>query len=122
MYPRADHPDAADAKDGNVFGRLLGFARAVWVQRLGFDAGLRQEANAILRQLPDEGQAKVMSQFDASGTKDGAFWAHVVCGLAKVCVFRRPAIGRLVNCGWRCRQERRSTPPHRRLLASVGAH
>lgn len=58
-------------KDGNVFGRLLGFARAIWAQRLGLDRGQLQEVNGILRSLPEEVQARIITQFVVAGTKDG---------------------------------------------------
>jgi len=69
--------DPRGTKDGNVFGRLLGFARAVWIQRLGLDGASKQDAQVMLRSQPEEVQAKVMSQFDASGTKDGNILARL---------------------------------------------
>lgn len=69
--------DPRGTKDGNVFGRLLGFARAVWAQRLGLDAAQQQEAAVLLRGLPEEAQTRVMTQFDFSGTKDGNILARL---------------------------------------------
>jgi len=69
--------DPRGTKDGNVLGRLLGFARAVWAQRLGLDNLQKQEAAALLRGLPEEAQARVMAQFDVSGTKDGNILARL---------------------------------------------
>uniref|UniRef100_A0A7S4R8T6 Uncharacterized protein n=1 Tax=Alexandrium monilatum TaxID=311494 RepID=A0A7S4R8T6_9DINO len=64
-------------KDGNVLGRLLGFARVVWAQRLGLDPASKQEAAGLLRGLSEEAQARVMAQFDVSGTKDGNILARL---------------------------------------------
>jgi len=69
--------DPRGTKDGNVLGRLLGFARAVWAQRMGLDTFQRQEAATLLRNLPEEAQARVMTQFDFSGTKDGNVLARL---------------------------------------------
>lgn len=64
-------------KDGNVLGRLLGFARSVWAQRMGLDPASVQEVKALMRGLPEEAQARIMSQFDATGTKDGNIMARL---------------------------------------------
>mmetsp|Transcript_31713 Transcript_31713/g.61297 ORF Transcript_31713/g.61297 Transcript_31713/m.61297 type:complete len:624 (+) Transcript_31713:102-1973(+) len=69
--------DPRGTKDGNVFGRVLGFARAVWAQRLGLDKLQQQEASSVLRSLPEDVQARVLTQFDVSGTKDGNVLARL---------------------------------------------
>jgi len=69
--------DPRGTKDGNVFGRVLGFARVVWAQRLGLDKLQQQEASSMLRSLPEEVQARVLTQFDVSGTKDGNILARL---------------------------------------------
>jgi len=69
--------DPRGTKDGNVFGRLLGFGRVIWAQRLGLDSVQAQEASSLLRPLPEEVQCRIMSQFDVSGTKDGNVMARL---------------------------------------------
>jgi len=69
--------DPRGTKDGNVLGRLFGFARVVWAQRLGLDPVQKQEAATLLRSLSEEAQARVMGQFDVSGTKDGNILARL---------------------------------------------
>mmetsp|Transcript_31680 Transcript_31680/g.98628 ORF Transcript_31680/g.98628 Transcript_31680/m.98628 type:complete len:622 (+) Transcript_31680:71-1936(+) len=64
-------------KDGNVLGRLLGFARVVWAQRLGLDPVHKQEAASLLRGFPEEAQVRVMAQFDVSRSKDGNILARL---------------------------------------------
>jgi len=51
---------ANGTKDGNVWGRLFGFVRSVWVQRAGLDGS----ALSYLRSLPEEMQIHVMTQCD----------------------------------------------------------
>lgn len=68
--------DPRGTKDGNVFGRVLGFARVVWAQRLGLDKLQQQEVSSMLRSLPEDVQARVLTQFDVSGTKDGNILAR----------------------------------------------
>jgi len=69
--------DPRGTKDGNVFGRVLGFARVVWAQRIGLDKLQQQEASSMLRSLPEDVQARVLTQFDVSGTKDGNILARL---------------------------------------------
>mmetsp|Transcript_168756 Transcript_168756/g.542366 ORF Transcript_168756/g.542366 Transcript_168756/m.542366 type:complete len:675 (-) Transcript_168756:31-2055(-) len=59
--------DAAGTKDGNVWGRLLGYVRGLWSRRLV----LPEQATAMVRSLSDELQVKVILSFDATGSKDG---------------------------------------------------
>jgi len=62
--------DAKGTKDGNVFGRLLGFARSIWAKRMA-NGGSSQDVVGMIRGYPDDVQAKIISAFDASGSKDG---------------------------------------------------
>jgi len=59
--------DGSATKDGNVFGRLLGFARHTWARALGLD----QQSVAFIKTLPEEAQMICLTDFDPSGTKDG---------------------------------------------------
>mmetsp|Transcript_15946 Transcript_15946/g.34509 ORF Transcript_15946/g.34509 Transcript_15946/m.34509 type:complete len:597 (-) Transcript_15946:118-1908(-) len=59
--------DASGTKDGNVWGRLLGYIRSMWARRLG----LSEQAVAALRALPSDKQVSVIASFDANGSKDG---------------------------------------------------
>lgn len=71
--------DPSGTKDGNVFGRLLGFARSVWVQNLGIEEqGGIDQATSIMRSLSDEAQATVMMKFDPSSSFDGNIVARLV--------------------------------------------
>merc|ERR1712012_25035 len=47
---------ASGTKDGNVWGRLFGFVRSVWSQRVGLD----NQAFGTLRSLPEESQMTIM--------------------------------------------------------------
>jgi len=59
--------DGSGTKDGNVWGRLLGFVRQTWSRFLGLDP----ETSQMIRDLPIEAQVICMKDFDPSGTKDG---------------------------------------------------
>merc|ERR1719433_1945461 len=59
--------DGAGTKDGNVWGRLLGYARHIWAKFLGLD----QECVNLVKGLPEEAQMICLTNFDPSGTKDG---------------------------------------------------
>mmetsp|Transcript_85292 Transcript_85292/g.198294 ORF Transcript_85292/g.198294 Transcript_85292/m.198294 type:complete len:738 (+) Transcript_85292:136-2349(+) len=59
--------DGSGTKDGNVWGRLLGFARHTWARSLGLD----QASVAFIKGLPEEAQMICLTDFDPSGTKDG---------------------------------------------------
>jgi len=59
--------DGSGTKDGNVWGRLLGFVRQTWSRYLGLDA----ETIEMIKGLPLEAQVICMKDFDPSGTKDG---------------------------------------------------
>lgn len=59
--------DGSGTKDGNVWGRLLGFARHTWARSLGLD----QASVAFIKTLPEEAQMICLTDFDPSGTKDG---------------------------------------------------
>jgi len=65
--------DPKGTKDGNIWGRLFGFVRSVWVQRLGLDTGCVQ----LIKGLPEEAQRTVMVRFDPSRTKDGNIAARL---------------------------------------------
>ena len=69
--------DPSGTKDGNVFGRLLGFARSVWLRNLGVDRAQGAEASAFLRGYSEDVQAAVMAQFSTAGTKDGNILARL---------------------------------------------
>jgi len=66
--------DATGTKDGNVWGRLLGYVRSLWSRKLS----LPPEATATVRALPDELQVKVILSFDAAGSKDGNVTARLM--------------------------------------------
>lgn len=59
--------DGSGTKDGNIWGRLLGFCRQSWVRSLGLD----QETVNYLKSLPEDAQMVCLTTFDPSGTKDG---------------------------------------------------
>lgn len=59
--------DGSGTKDGNVWGRLLGFARHTWARSLGLD----QASVVFIKGLPEEAQMICLTDFDPSGTKDG---------------------------------------------------
>lgn len=59
--------DGSSSKDGNVWGRLLGFTRFKWARALGMD----KECVDIVKSLPEEAQMMCLVEFDPSGTKDG---------------------------------------------------
>lgn len=59
--------DGSGTKDGNVWGRLLGFIRATWARSLGLD----QASVATIKALPEDAQMICLTDFDPSGTKDG---------------------------------------------------
>eukprot|EP00927_Polykrikos_kofoidii_P044511 TRINITY_DN38457_c0_g1_i1.p1 TRINITY_DN38457_c0_g1~~TRINITY_DN38457_c0_g1_i1.p1 ORF type:complete len:738 (+),score=112.39 TRINITY_DN38457_c0_g1_i1:110-2323(+) len=59
------NPDGT--KDGNVWGRLFGFVRSVWTQRVGLDAG----AIDYMKKLPEEMQRLVITRFDPLSSKNG---------------------------------------------------
>jgi len=59
--------DGSTSKDGNVWGRLLGFIRFKWQRTLGLD----QECANIVKSLPERAQMICLTEFDPSGTKDG---------------------------------------------------
>lgn len=61
--------DPSGTKDGNVWGRLMGYARSIWSRSLGLD----QDTITLLRGLPEEYQLTVMMEFDVHGSKDGNF-------------------------------------------------
>ncbi|CAE8665993.1 unnamed protein product, partial [Polarella glacialis] len=66
--------DPSGTKDGNVWGRLLGYIRSLWQRRLQ----LTEEAASFIRSLPEKIQMRVMVEFDASGSKDGNVSARLV--------------------------------------------
>jgi len=66
--------DPSGTKDGNIWGRLLGFTRGRWSRRLN----LNEQASTFLRGLPEELQLTVMMDFDASGSKDGNVSARLM--------------------------------------------
>jgi len=59
--------DPSGTKDGNVWGRLLGYTRSHWARHLHVD----QESSSYIRSLPEETQLIVMMEFDPRGSKDG---------------------------------------------------
>jgi len=59
--------DGSGTKDGNLWGRLLGFTRIVWAKFIGLD----QSTSNYIRTLPNEVQVAVLTMFDPSGSKDG---------------------------------------------------
>jgi len=59
--------NTSGTKDGNAWGRLLGFARCAWAKYLGLD----QEAVGLIKGLPEDAQMVCLAEFDPSGTKDG---------------------------------------------------
>jgi len=65
--------DPSGTKDGNVWGRLFGFCRSVWAQRLGLDMSTVN----FLKTLPEDAQQVVISKFDPSRTKDGNIIARL---------------------------------------------
>jgi len=69
--------NAQGTKDGNVFGRLLGFVRGVWAKQLQLDRPTTHCVSAYLRELPEEVQATVLAQFDANSSKDGRIMARL---------------------------------------------
>eukprot|EP00931_Biecheleriopsis_adriatica_P068347 TRINITY_DN42315_c0_g1_i1.p1 TRINITY_DN42315_c0_g1~~TRINITY_DN42315_c0_g1_i1.p1 ORF type:complete len:550 (+),score=121.19 TRINITY_DN42315_c0_g1_i1:79-1728(+) len=66
--------DPSGTKDGNVWGRLLGYVRSLWSRRLA----LTEEAASVVRGLPDDVQMKVIADFDATGSKDGNVSARLM--------------------------------------------
>merc|ERR1712222_267023 len=59
--------DGSGTKDGNIWGRLLGFTRVVWAKFIGLELSMSN----YIRSLPDEVQVAVLTRFDPSGSKDG---------------------------------------------------
>eukprot|EP00930_Biecheleria_cincta_P083448 TRINITY_DN7301_c0_g1_i1.p1 TRINITY_DN7301_c0_g1~~TRINITY_DN7301_c0_g1_i1.p1 ORF type:complete len:879 (+),score=128.89 TRINITY_DN7301_c0_g1_i1:85-2721(+) len=59
--------DPTGTKDGNVWGRLFGYIRSHWQRHLQ----ITEDVMSYIKSLPDEVQAQVLSEFDASGSKDG---------------------------------------------------
>jgi hypothetical protein len=59
--------DPSNSKDGNVWGRLLGYARSLWANHLGLD----KDSASYVRSLPEEIQLVVMMEFDGNGARDG---------------------------------------------------
>lgn len=59
--------DPIGTKDGNVWGRLFGYIRSHWQRHLQ----IAEDVMSYIRSLPDEVQAQIISEFDASGSKDG---------------------------------------------------
>merc|ERR1740129_954143 len=51
--------DGSATKDGNVFGRLLGFARHTWARSLGLD----QTSVAFVKSLPEDAQIICLTSF-----------------------------------------------------------
>lgn len=66
--------DPSGTKDGNVWGRLLGYVRSLWSRRLG----LVEPASSFVRSLPEDVQLAVIADFDASGSKDGNVSARLM--------------------------------------------
>jgi len=59
--------NAHGTKDGNIWGRLFGFVRSIWVQRLNVDTPARN----YLFSLPEDAQRLVMMHFDPDISTDG---------------------------------------------------
>lgn len=64
---------ASGTKDGNVWGRLFGFVRSVWAQRISLD----KEAFGILRGLAEEVQMTVMTQYSGEAESAEEVAAHL---------------------------------------------
>eukprot|EP00929_Paragymnodinium_shiwhaense_P064046 TRINITY_DN32048_c0_g1_i2.p1 TRINITY_DN32048_c0_g1~~TRINITY_DN32048_c0_g1_i2.p1 ORF type:complete len:271 (-),score=69.93 TRINITY_DN32048_c0_g1_i2:18-830(-) len=58
---------ADGTKDGDAWGRLLGFVRSIFVKQTGLDRG----AVGYLRGLPEEEQMAIMARFDFSVAERG---------------------------------------------------
>lgn len=58
--------DGSGTKDGNVWGRLLGFARVQWARYWRLDA----ESIALVKALPEDVQMMCLTDFDASSSHD----------------------------------------------------
>uniref|UniRef100_A0A7S4VG83 Uncharacterized protein n=1 Tax=Alexandrium monilatum TaxID=311494 RepID=A0A7S4VG83_9DINO len=86
--------DGSGTKDGNVFGRLLGFARHTWARSLGLD----QASVAFIKGLPEEAQMICLTDFDPSGTKDGNV-AGRLQGFAKKAIAQAGQLARAPNGG-----------------------
>mmetsp|Transcript_20054 Transcript_20054/g.47151 ORF Transcript_20054/g.47151 Transcript_20054/m.47151 type:complete len:564 (+) Transcript_20054:57-1748(+) len=65
--------DPAGTKDGNVWGRLLGFIRGLWMKRLQ----LNEEAISCVKNLSEEALMQVMISFHP-GPKDGNLSARLI--------------------------------------------
>lgn len=72
--------DPGGTKDGNVWGRLLGYVRSLWARHWGVD----QETSAYIRTLPEDTQLLVMMEFDPTGSKDGNVGARLA-GFIRQC-------------------------------------
>mmetsp|Transcript_89333 Transcript_89333/g.251498 ORF Transcript_89333/g.251498 Transcript_89333/m.251498 type:complete len:553 (-) Transcript_89333:32-1690(-) len=55
-------------KEGNAWGKLMGFARREWGRIIGLDPN----TIAYMRTFPEEVQVKAMMKFDTAGTKGGS--------------------------------------------------
>merc|ERR1719506_3418316 len=59
--------DGSSTKDGNVWGRLLGYIRVQWTKSLGLDSSMTMQ----LKNLPEEAQMLCMTSFNPRSSKDG---------------------------------------------------
>eukprot|EP00440_Ansanella_granifera_P062770 gb/GFBE01068062.1/.p1 GENE.gb/GFBE01068062.1/~~gb/GFBE01068062.1/.p1 ORF type:complete len:580 (+),score=114.61 gb/GFBE01068062.1/:1-1740(+) len=78
--------DASATKDGNVWGRLLGFVRSTWGRSLNLD----QETLAYIKGMPEEAQMMLITDFDPSGTKDGNVSGRLMGFAKKAMAMTRP--------------------------------
>jgi len=69
--------DPHGTKDGNVFGRVIGFARSLWTHRLGLNREVGREATVYLRELPEGVQIRVMAFFDPTRSGGGPLVARL---------------------------------------------
>merc|ERR1719253_1650040 len=59
--------DGGGTKDGNVWGRLLGFCRIQWMKSLGLDRTMTMQ----IKSLPEEAQMLCMTSFDPRSSRGG---------------------------------------------------